>query len=121
MKHNIKSIRTFIGAKDYTTSKAFYKDLGFEEKFLFEGLSLFKIGDFSFYLQKYYVKDWVENSMVLLEVENLDAYWDFLQNLHLDQKYAGVKLVPIKEESWGRECLLIDPSGILWHFAEYPE
>lgn len=119
MKQEIKSIRTFIGAKDYKTSKSFYLDLGFEEKIIFEKMSFFKIDNFGFYLQDFYVKDWIDNSMVLLEVENLDKFWDFVQRLGLDKKYTGVKLIPIKEEDWGREFLITDPSGVLWHFAEY--
>ena len=31
MNHNIKSIRTFIGAKNYNLSRQFYLDFGFEE------------------------------------------------------------------------------------------
>lgn len=42
MKQEIKSIRTFIGAKDYKTSKSFYLDLGFEEKIIFEKMSFLK-------------------------------------------------------------------------------
>ncbi len=85
MKQEIKAIRTFIGAKDYETSKSFYRDLGFQEKFLFEKMSLFKIENFGFYLQDYYVKDWVDNSMMLLEVDDLDKYWQHLQQLQLDK------------------------------------
>ncbi|MGI8543169.1 MAG: hypothetical protein ACR2MD_06765 [Aridibacter sp.] len=77
----------------------------------------------NFYRAKHQVyisqKDWIDNSMVLLEVENLDKFWDFLQQLGLDKKYSSVKLIPIKEEDWGREFLITDPSGVLWHFAEY--
>ncbi len=120
MKEEIKAIRTFIGAKDYETSKSFYHDLGFEEKFISKKMSIFKIKDLGFYLQDYYVKDWLDNSMMLLEVDNLDKYWNYLQQLELDKKYPGVKLIPIKEEDWGRECLIIDPAGVLWHFVEYP-
>ncbi|MDQ3111085.1 MAG: glyoxalase, partial [Bacteroidota bacterium] len=28
------------------------------------------------------------------------------------------KLVPIRNNDWGRECFVHDPSGILWHFGE---
>jgi hypothetical protein len=114
-----KSIRTFIGARDYEISRSFYQDLGFEEKVISEKMSLFAIEGLSFYLQDYYVKDWIENSMVLLEVSDVDRYWNFLQQLELDKKYTGIKLIPIQENDWGKECLLIDPSGVLWHFAEF--
>ena len=114
-----KSIRAFIGAKDYETSRSFYRDLGFEEKVISEKMALFTIGGLSFYLQDYYVKDWIENSMILLEVGNVEAYYIFLQQLELDKKYAGIKLIPLQEKEWGNECHLIDPSGVLWHFADF--
>lgn len=120
MEYGVKSIRAFIGAKDYKISQSFYRDLGFKEKVISEKMSIFTIGNLGFYLQDYYVKEWLENSMLLLEVEDLDKYWDFLQGLDLQKKYPGVRIIPIKEEDWGRECLIIDPAGALWHFAEFP-
>lgn len=114
-----KSIRTFIGAKNYEISRSFYRDLGFEEKVISEKMSLFTIQGLSFYLQDYYVKDWIENSMVLLEVGDANRYWNFLQQLDLDKKYEGARLIPIRENDWGKECFLVDPSGVLWHFAEF--
>jgi hypothetical protein len=115
----IKSIRTFIGAKDYEISRSFYRDWGFEETVISEKLSLFTQGELSFYLQDYYVKDWIENSMLLLEVSNVESYWEFLQQLELSKKYEGIKLIPLQQQEWGKECMLIDPSGVLWHVAEF--
>jgi len=114
-----KSIRAFIGARDFEVSRSFYQSLGFEETLISEKLSLFTIGALSFYLQDYYVKEWIENSMILLEVDDVDKYWSFLQQCELDKKYEGVRLIPVQENHWGRECLLIDPSGVLWHFAAF--
>ncbi|ANE53557.1 glyoxalase [Flavisolibacter tropicus] len=119
MNQQTKSIRTFIGAKDFEISRSFYRDLGFEEGIISEKMSLFTIKGLSFYLQDYYVKDWIDNSMILLEVDDVNSYWSFLQQLELNKKYPEIKLIPIQEHEWGKECLLIDPSGVLWHFAEF--
>ena len=120
MKHNAKSVRTFIGAKNFEESRNFYKDLGFEESVISKNMSYFKIFEnLGFYLQDYYAADWVNNSMVFLEVDNVERYWTDLQTLGLHNKYKGVKLTPIKNLDWGRECFLHDPSGILWHFGEF--
>jgi catechol 2,3-dioxygenase-like lactoylglutathione lyase family enzyme len=120
MNHQTKSIRPFIGATDYEVSRSFYKDLGFLESVLSKTMSYFKINDtLGFYLQNAYVKDWVDNTMVFVEVENVDAYWNNLQTLGLPDKYKDVRLTPIKTLDWGRECFLHDPSGILWHFGEF--
>ncbi|AZA59952.1 VOC family protein [Chryseobacterium indoltheticum] len=119
MNQKIKSIRPFIGAKDFAVSRAFYRDLGFEEVEIDPKFSVFKKGDFAFYLQDYYSKEWIENTMIFLEIENVDLYWDELVSLNLKEKYNSIRLVPTKTEVWGKECFLLDPAGVLWHFGEF--
>ena len=120
MKHIAKSIRAFIGAIHFDESRQFYKELGFEESVISKDMSYFKVTDtLGFYLQNAYVKDWVDNTMLFLEVDDVNRYWKELQNLELPQKYKNVKLTSIREENWGKECFLHDPSGILWHFGEF--
>ena len=119
MEHKAISIRPFIGAKNFEVSRSFYRDLGFEEKVLDESMSLFQTGRLGFYLQNAYVQEWIDNTMIFLEVDNVDRYWKELTELQLPRKYKGVKLTPIRDDSWGRECFLHDPSGVLWHFGEF--
>ena len=120
MNHNAKSIRPFIGAKDFEVSRMFYRDLGFEETVLSPDLSVFKTDNgIAFYLQKAYVKDWIDNTMLFMEVENVDIFWKSLNELNLTAKYKGVRLVPVRTMEWGKECFVHDPSGILWHFGEF--
>lgn len=120
MKHIAKSIRPFIGAINFAESRQFYQDLGFEESAISWNMSLFKVTDkLGFYLQDAYVKDWVDNTMIFLEVDDVDRYYNELQNLQLHSKYPNVRLTPIKVNDWGKECFLHDPSGILWHFGQF--
>ena len=119
MEHEIKSIRPFIGAKDFNISRSFYKDLGFIETVLSRNMSVFKRNDFAFYLQDAYVKDWIANTMVFLEVTDVNTFFEQLQILNLSNKYPEVRIVPINEHDWGKECFIHDPSGILWHVGEF--
>ncbi|MFB9844404.1 VOC family protein [Mucilaginibacter ginsenosidivorans] len=119
MEHKAKSIRPFIGAKNFEISRSFYRDLGFEEKVLFPNMSLFTSGGLGFYLQDGYVKDWIDNLMVFMEVDDVDRFWNELTTLDLPSKYKGVRLTPVKSYDWGRECFVHDPSGVLWHFGEF--
>ena len=82
-------------------------------------MSYFKTDHVGFYLQDAYVQDWVDNSMIFLEVEDVGRYWKKLLDLDLTSKYKSVKLTPIREYDWGRECYIHDPSGILWHIGEF--
>jgi hypothetical protein len=120
MKHNAKSIRAFIGAKNFEESRLFYKELDFEESIISSKMSYFRVTPtLGFYLQNAYVKDWIDNTMIFLEVDDVDKYFKELSNLRLHEKYKTVRLSPIKENYWGKECFLHDPSGILWHFGEF--
>ena len=119
MNHNAKSLRPFIGAKNFEVSRSFYRDLGFEETILSADMSVFKTGTMAFYLQNAYVKDWIDNTMIFLEVENVSNFWNELTTLNLTEKYESIKLVPIRNLDWGKECFVHDPSGILWHFGEF--
>lgn len=119
MHHAAVSIRPFIGSKDFDLSRSFYRDLGFEETEISHNMSVFKTGDLAFYLQAYYAKEWIENTMLFLEVDNVDRYFAELNALGLPAKYPGVKLSAIRTAYWGRECFLHDPAGILWHFGEF--
>ncbi|MCE7044080.1 glyoxalase [Dyadobacter sp. CY312] len=119
MKHTAKSIRPFLGARNFELSRRFYQDLGFQENVLSEDLTVFKLGQLAFYLQGAYVKDWIDNTMIFLEVENVERYYQELSAMQLSSKYDGVKLSGVRIEDWGKECFLHDPSGILWHIGEF--
>ena len=119
MNHQAKSIRPFIGAKDYDVSRNFYRDLGFTEHVIDSGMSLFITADFGFYLQDYYAKEWVDNTMIFLEVADVDGFWSQLVISGLDKKYDGVRFGAIRKYDWGQECFVHDPSGILWHIGSF--
>ena len=113
-------IRTFIGAKNYDESRQFYKELGFNESVISPKMSYWQVNDqLGFYLQDYYVKQWVNNSMIFLEVDDVETYWANIKSLELDKKYRYVRLHAIKEEDWGKEFFMHDPSGVLWHIGQF--
>jgi catechol 2,3-dioxygenase-like lactoylglutathione lyase family enzyme len=120
MEYSPKSIRTFIGAKNFKESREFYRALDFEEVALDPKMSLFKVNDrLSFYLQDYYVKKWVDNSMVFLEVDDVEKCQADLLQRGLHKKYKYVRFTEITSYDWGRELFMHDPSGVLWHFGEF--
>lgn len=119
MEHKAKSIRPFVGAKNFERSRSFYRDLGFEESIISHDMSYFQTDGLGFYLQDAYVRDWIDNTMIFLEVDDVHHHWEKLSALGLTSKYEGVRLTPIRELHWGREYFVHDPSGILWHFGEF--
>ncbi len=120
MNYKPKSIRTFIGSKNFEESLAFYRALGFEEVEIDKGMSLFLVNEnLGFYLQNYYLKEWIENTMVFLEVEDLKVCEADLLGRNLQNKFKGVKMSGIKYMDWGNELYLHDPAGVLWHFGQF--
>jgi hypothetical protein len=119
MEHQVKSIRPFIGAENFDISRSFYRDLGFEERVLFPNMSLFISKGIGFYLQDAYVKDWIDNTMMFMEVHDVNRFWNELVALDLPSKYERVKLVPVRHLAWGSECFVHDPAGVLWHFGQF--
>lgn len=115
----IQSIRPFIGAQNFELSCAFYRELGFNEERLEEKLMVFKSGNFAFYLQNAYVKDWVDNTMVFMEVNDITTFHSTYTALNLPTKYPHVRLSEIRLFDWGKVFYLHDPSGILWHIGEF--
>jgi hypothetical protein len=119
MNQKAISIRPFIGAKDFEVSRNFYRDLGFQESILSDNMSYFNQQGLGFYLQDAYVQDWIDNTMVFMEVEDVNQYWSELLVLDLAAKYKNARLTSIRKYDWGSECFLHDPSGILWHFGQF--
>lgn len=113
------SIRPFIGAKDFVVSRSFYGAFGFTEVVISPVMSYFALQGVGFYLQDAYVQDWVDNTMLFLEVADVEQYWAELAALDLPSKYTGVRIMPIRQEAWGKEGFVHDPSGILWHIGEF--
>jgi uncharacterized glyoxalase superfamily protein PhnB len=115
----IVAMRPFLPAKDFEVSKRFYADLGFEISLLGDKLAHVGFGGFAFLLQDYFVKEWADNVMMHMLVNNLDEWWTSISALSLESRYDVRAPAPPKLEPWGlRVAYVFDPSGVLWHFAE---
>ena len=112
----IKLLRTFVPSIDFETSIGFYKELGFEERWRNNDLCEFGTKEYNFFLQKGYNKDWAENMMLQLFVEDLDSLYQIAEPLI--GKYDNTKIKPIFTADYGRTFHLIGPAGELWHMTE---
>ena len=109
--------RPFLPAKDFELSKRFYEALGFS-KILDGDVAIFRIGTSGFVLQNYFHKEWAENCMMQLMVDDLDAWWAHLLALDLPQRFGVPEPRAPALQPWGlRIAYLVDPSGVLWHIA----
>ena len=110
--------RPFLPAKDFELSKRFYETLGFE-KLLDATVAIFRMGRGEFLLQPYYQKEWAENFMMQLMVDDLDAWWTHIQSLDLPGRFEVAPPKAPALQPWGlRIAYVTDPSGVLWHVAQ---
>ncbi|HBE71032.1 MAG TPA: glyoxalase [Planctomycetaceae bacterium] len=121
MLTQMSRIRPFLGAADFELSRRFYRELGFREVVISDQMSAFNAESVWFYLQKYYVKDWVDNTMVFLEVTDLDLQHSAIVESRLADRYDNVRVSDIKDNDWGREFFMHDPSGNLWHIGKFSD
>jgi uncharacterized glyoxalase superfamily protein PhnB len=114
-----ESARPFLPALDFPRSKAFYEALGFVNELDTDDVVIFRIGASSFLLQRHYQKDWAENFMMQLMVDDLDAWWEHLVSLDLPATFGVPAPTPPAMQPWGlRITYVVDPSGVLWHVAQ---
>jgi hypothetical protein len=117
----IQAFRPFLGSKDYETSLRFYKTLGFHAYPLGPTMAELSLGQHAFILHAHYVKEWAENMMMHVLVEDTRAWWRHIESLELT-KHFDVGAPALKEEPWGLTITYVwDPAGVLWHFAEDTE
>jgi hypothetical protein len=115
----IRAFRPFLPAKDFETSLRFYKAIGFEAYPLGDTMAELSLGTHAFLLQGYYVKEWADNMMMHVLVEDVDAWWRHIDSLALAKQFDVSPPAAPRVEPWGLTVAYVwDPSAVLWHFAE---
>jgi len=110
--------RAFLPAKDFAVSKRFYETLGFA-KLLDGDVAIFAVGTGAFILQDYYRKEWAENCMMQLMVDDLDGWWAHIEALDLPGRFGVPAPRPPAVQPWGLTvAYVVGPSGELWHIVQ---
>lgn len=111
--------RPFLPTKDLALSTRFYEALGFEPLLVADDVAILRIGRSEFLLQARYVKDWAENAMMQLMVDDLDQWWRDIQALDLPGRFGVAPPKAPAMQPWGlRVAYVVDPAGVLWHVAQ---
>ena len=116
--HNLTAIeiKAFVPARDFERSKKFYEDLGFTTAWSSDGLAYIRHGSTSFLLQEF--PDGIDNFMMHLLVQDVDAWWSHVQDKGIVTKY-GVMIEPVSDKPWGlRDFAISDPGGVLWRIGQ---
>lgn len=113
-------LRTFVPARDFTLSKDFYSALGCDLEWSDENLALFNLAGSRFYLQRYYVKEWAENSMLHISVQDAARCFSDIGGLIDSGRFPSARVAAPKQEPYGALVTYAwDPSGVLLHLAQW--
>jgi hypothetical protein len=111
--------RPFLPSRDFELSKEFYQAVGFQKLLDSSDVAIFSLGTSGFLLQRRYQREWAENCMMQLMVDDLDSWWGHIVSLDLPSRFGVQPPKSPALQPWGlRIAYLIDPCGVLWHVAE---
>ncbi len=118
MSLSIKDFKVYMPAKNFEESKRFYLALGFTMSEGWGGTADFELNGHRFRLQDYYVKDWADNFMVVMGVDDVEAWHQRANEIARSGEFGSVRAKP--PESVGDSLVLhvVDPSGVLLIFVQ---
>ena len=120
MTLDIKYQRVFLPTKDLDHSIDFYAHMGWTTGYRDSGLALMELGGSYFFLQKAYLKEWAENMMMNLVVDDVLAWYEKAAEVKASGKFDDVSFGHPHRESYGATVMhLIDPAGVCLHFAQF--
>ena len=116
LAHDVKA---FIPSRAFELSLRFYEAMGWQCNWRHDGLAEREIGKARFYLQKYYVREWAENAMLYIDVDDALAWHQHAQRLVVSGEFPGVRTAEPRYEEYGAMVTFVwDPCGVLLHFAQ---
>lgn len=89
--------RSFIPSLDFSLSKAFYEALGCTLEWSQPHLALFKLADAHFYLQDHYAKEWADNCMFHIEVQDAAHCFEQISTLIESGPFSSALVLPPKQ------------------------
>ena len=112
------SLQPFIpSGNNFEKSKELFLELGFSIRWDAGGYIGFERDATRFILQEYDNREFAENLMISVGVEDVEAYREFLQEKKLAEKFS-IRIGVVTEQPYGKEMNVIDLAGVCWHFVE---
>ena len=118
MALSIRDFKVYVPAKDFEKSKRFYSALGFKMSEGWGGTADFELNGSCFRLQDYYVKDWANNFMVVMGVDDVEAWHQHIQKVAASGDFDGVRFKPPEAVDDSLVLHVWDPSGVLLIFVQ---
>ena len=117
-KLEIRDLKVYMPAKDFDQSKQFYTALGFKMSEGWGGTADFELNGNKFRLQNYYVKDWADNFMVVMGVEDVEAWHQHVSRIADSGDFDNVRIKEPENIDDSLVLHVVDPSGVLLVFVQ---
>jgi hypothetical protein len=112
------SLEPFVPSGDnFEGSKQLFQELGFAIRWDAGDYAGFERDGCRFILQKYENKEFAENFMISVHVDDVEQFWKEINEKQLVQKF-GIRISPPTKMPYGKESNIIDLAGVCWHFVE---
>ncbi|HVZ96031.1 MAG TPA: hypothetical protein VG847_04095 [Chitinophagaceae bacterium] len=112
------SLEPFVpSGSEFEKSKLLFLDLGFKINWDAGDYVGFEKDECRFILQKFNNKDFAENFMISVKIDNAGDFWKEITEKKLPEKY-GVRIGAPQQQPYGKEVTVIDIAGVCWHFVE---
>jgi hypothetical protein len=114
----INDFKVYMPAKDFEQSKRFYIALGFAMTEGWGGTADFELNGNRFRLQDYYVKDWANNFMVVMGVDDAEAWHQHALKIATSGDFDNIRIKPPETVDGSLVLHVVDPSGVLLVFVQ---
>ena len=113
-----QSLEPFVpSGSNFEGSKQLFQELGFTINWDAGGYIGFERDGCKFILQQYNNKEFAENFMISVKIDNAEEFWKFVIEKKLPERF-GIKITEPSEQPYGKEVNIIDMAGVCWHFVE---
>jgi uncharacterized glyoxalase superfamily protein PhnB len=118
---SVSDVRPFVPAEDFAQSLGFYTAVGWTMVWTDgETLARLALGGNQLMLQNYYVREWAENSMLIVDVDDADAWHAHISAVLAAGDYGGARVERPQHQEWGATVTYAwDPCGVLLHFTQW--
>jgi len=114
-----QSIKPWLPAINMGRSGRFYLALGFECRWSTPEQAEYACGPVAFILHHDYMAVVAENTVMRLEVDDVEAWWRRAHDQRLNDVY-DVRLGKVCWEQGEGVFTLTDPAGVLWQIVQPP-
>jgi hypothetical protein len=113
-----QSLEPFVpSGSNFEGSKQLFTELGFKINWDAGDYVGFERDGCKFILQQFNNKEFAENFMISVKINNAEEFWKFVTEKKLPERF-GIRISAPTQQPYGIEVNLIDIAGVCWHFVE---